>query len=392
MNRPRLRVADVFKAHWQEYDRTLRIAPQQARAVRHILSCRTAQLGGHLYRCEECGSEVPVYNSCLDRHCPTCQTAKKQEWLEARQGELLPVQYFHTVFTLPHHQLNRLVNANRELLLNELFAVAAWVLQSFAADPQWRLEGLMGFIAVLHTWNQLISEHFHLHCIVPGGVWREDSKEWIHCRRNFLFGKQPLADAFRNRYCKRLKALRRQGKLFFTGPAAELAEQSQWDKFIAELENIRWSVWPKPTAVGPTQALDYLGRYTYRVAISDYRILKLENGRVTFSWRDRSEANKLKTRELPAQEFIKRFLYHILPRGFQKIRYYGWLSPRKKKKLLPLIRQALNASEPPPPMKETTAERILRLTGVDIRKCPHCNKPALVYVADIPPTQSRAPP
>lgn len=184
----------------------------------------------------------------------------------------------------------------------------------------------------------------------------------------------------------------------FVGPAAELAEQTKWDAFIAELQNVRWAVWPRPTAcpersrraAGPARALDYLGRYAYRVAISDYRILKLENGRVTFSWRDRSDANKLKTSELPAQEFITRFLYHILPPGFQKIRYYGWLSPTKK--LFPLIRKALNVPEPPPPPKETSAERILRLTGVDIRRRPNCGKPSLVYIAEIPPRESRAPP
>lgn len=391
MNHPRLRVADVFRERWQKYDRNYSISPLQAKAVRHILDCRTAELGGHLYQCRCCNSEVPVYNSCLDRHCPTCQTVRKLEWLEARQAELLPVQYFHTVFTLPHGQLTGLVDANRELLLDELFTVSAWVLQRFAADPQWRLEGLMGFVALLHTWNQLISKHFHLHCIVPGGVWREQTGEWIPCRTNYLFRKSSLADAFRNRYCKRLKALRRQGRLRFTGSAAELTDPARWDAFIAELENIKWNVWPKPTAARPAQALDYLGRYAYRVAISDHRILKLAGGRVTFSWRDRSDNNKLRTRELPADEFIKRFLYHILPKGFQKIRYYGWLSPVKKKKLLPLIRQALNVPEPVVlPRKETTAERILRLTGVDIRQCPNCGKSALVHIGEIPRT--RAPP
>ena len=385
-----LRVADVLRKHWSEYDRTHRVVPQAVQAVRHIISCRSAELGGHLYECEACGSQIPVYNSCLDRHCPTCQTVRKQEWLQARQAELLPVQYFHTVFTLPH-RLNPLVDANRELLLDELFTTAAWVLQSFAADPQWRLEGLLGFIAVLHTWNQLIGKHFHLHCIVPGGVWRQDSKEWVPCRRNYLFKKSSLAEAFGNRYCKRLRALRRQGKLFFTGPATDLADQTRWNAFMAELQSIQWAVWPKPTAADPAQALDYLGRYAYRVAISDHRILKLREANVTFSWRDRSEDNKLKTKELPAEEFINRFLYHILPPGFQKIRYYGWLSPTKKKHLLPAIRETLNCPQPPLPSKnETTAERILRLTGVDIRKCPCCGKPALVYVGQLPRT--RAPP
>lgn len=392
MSSPRLRVADVFRERWREFDRSHAVSPQQAWTARHIVRCRTAELGGHLYRCEACGSEIPVYNSCLDRHCPTCQTVRKQEWLEARKAELLPVQYFHSVFTLPH-RINPLVDANRELLLDELFTTTAWVLQSFAADPQWRLEGQLGFVALLHTWNQLIQEHFHLHCIVPGGVWREDSKEWVRCRANFLFGKQPLADAFRNRYIRRLAALRRQGKLRFTGSAAELTDEGCWNAFIAELKKASWVVWPKPTAAGPDQALDYLGRYTHRVAISDHRILELRHGNVTFSWRDRSDGNKLKTAQVSAEEFIKRFLYHVLPRGFQKIRYYGWLSPTKRGKLLPLIRQALDVPQPvTAPREEAPTERILRLTGVDVRKCPCCGKSALVYLAEIIPKNTRAPP
>jgi hypothetical protein len=393
-----LRVADVFRQHWREVDRTQAIAPQAAKAARHIVQCRTRELGGHLYQCERCGSRLPVYNSCLDRHCPTCQTVRKQEWLQARQAELVPAQYFHTVFTLPH-RLNALVDGNRRALLNELFAVSAWVLRRFARDPRWRLCGDLGFIALLHTWNQRLDRHFHLHCIVPGGVWRaaakpsggdgrEDPGQWIACRGNFLFRKSSLADAFRNRYCKRLRALRRRDKLAFTGAASELADPERWERFIAELQTLRWVVWPKPTAAGPEKALDYLGRYAYRVAISDHRLLKLQDGRVTFSWRDRADGNRLKTAQLPAAGFIRRFLHHVLPSGFQKIRYYGWLSPTKRNKLLPPIREALHAPPPAPPPPETAPERILRMTGVDVRKCPCCGKSALVPVAEIP----RAPP
>lgn len=384
-----VRVADVFRKHWREYDRTHRVVPQAAKAAGHIMQCRSAELGGHLYECESCGSKVPVYNSCLDRHCPTCQTVRKQQWLQARQTELLPVQYFHCVFTLPH-KLNGLVDANRELLLDELFTSVGWVLQSFASDPQWRLEGLMGFIAVLHTWNQKLMGHYHLHCIIPGGVWREDPEEWIACRKNYLFGKSALAAAFRNRYCKRLKALRRLGKLSFSGMATELADPEQWNLFVSGLEHLKWAVWPKPTAENPAQALDYLGRYTHRVAMSDHRIIKLESGAVTFSWRDRSDGNKLKTCQLPAAEFIRRFLYHVLPSGFQKIRYYGWLSPTKKKTVLPAIRRTLDVAPPSPAPKESTPELILRLTGVDVRKCPCCGKSALTCVARI--SRKRAPP
>jgi len=384
-------VADVFRAHWAEYDRTHAIAPHQAQAVRHILSCRTAALGGHLYRCEGCGSELPVYNSCLDRHCPTCQTAAKEEWLTDRRAELLPVQYFHTVFTVPH-RLNPLIDANRALLLGELFSVVNWVLQRFAADPQWHLQGQLGFMAVLHTWTQLLTEHFHLHCVIPGGVWQPETSRWVPCRARFLFGKQPLCDAFRNRFLKRLGALRKAGKLAYTGGAAELADAAAWDALIAALAGKGWVAEVRPTAAGPEQALDYLGRYVHRVAIGDHRVLALEDGRVRFSYRDRRDGDRQKVKDIPAADFIQRFLYHILPEHFVKIRYYGWLAPTRKQEALAAIRTALGAAPPPPHPEETPAERILRLTGVDVRRCPHCQAPSLVYVGRLAPTSARRPP
>ena len=386
-----LRVADVIGSCWEAYNRAHRLPPHVVKAVRHILECRTAALGGHLYRCERCGSELPLYNSCLDRHCPTCQTVKKQDWLQQRRAELLPVQYFHSVFTLPHG-LNGLVEANRRLLLDELFSVVNWLLQRFAADPRWRLQGQLGFLALLHTWNQRLGTHFHLHCIVPGGVWREASGQWVGCRRNFLFGKQALADAFRNRYLHRLVALRKQGKLLFSGPAAELADAVAWHELLSKLAGKRWAVWPKPTAAGAEQALDYLGRYAYRVAISDHRIRAIANGAVSFSWCDRTQGHELRTHTLPVAEFLARFLVHILPEGFHKIRFYGWLSPSKKKASLAAIREALGAPQPDRPSQESTAERVLRLTGVDIRQCPHCGQSVLVYVGKLPPACPRAPP
>jgi hypothetical protein len=387
----RLQVADVFRAHGAEYDRIRKIAPHQAKAVRHILACRTAALGGHLHRCENCGSELPVYNSCLDRHCPTCQVAAKEEWLADRRAELLPVEYFHTVFTVPH-LLNPLIDANRELLLGEFFAVVHWVLQSFADDPKWRLQGQLGYLAVLHTWTQLLTEHFHVHCVIPGGVWRADAGHWVPMREGFLFGKQPLCDAFRNRFLKRLEALRKAGRLCYGGGAAGLAETAAWDGFIAALKAKGWVVEARPTAAGPEQALEYLARYVYRVAIGDHRILALQDGRVHFAYRDRRDGDRQKVKELPAAEFIQRFLYHILPDHFVKIRYYGWLAPARKQETLAAIRTALGAAPPTPQPEETPAERILRLTGVDVRRCPHCEASALVYVGRLEPTSARGPP
>lgn len=385
-----LRVAEVIRSCWDAYNRANRLPPHVVKAVRHILQCRTASLGGHIYRCDQCGREVPLYNSCQDRHCPTCQTSAKEKWLSKRREELLPVQYFHSVFTLPH-SLNGLVDANRRLLLNELFSTVNWVLRAFAHDPQWRLEGELGFVAVLHTWTQRMQRHFHLHCIVPGGVWREATGEWIHCRSRWLFRKQSLATAFRNRYLKRLCALRRRGKLHFSGAAAPLATEQHWNELIDQLANTDWIVYPKPAPDGPETALDYLGRYTHKVAISDHRLVSLRKGVVTYTWRDRNDSNKVKTGHLSVEEFTKRFCYHILFKGFQKIRYYGWLSAAKRKHTLPAIRAALNISPPVPEPKQSLAERILQQTGIDITLCPHCGKGHLSNAGIVIPTQ-RGPP
>jgi hypothetical protein len=382
MQTGRLRVADVFRAGWEEYNRTRRIGPHQRRAVRHILACRTAALGGHLYRCEGCGSELPVYNSCHSRHCPTCQTSAKEKWLTQRHTELLPVRYFHVVFTLPH-ELNGLVDANRQLLLGELFAVVAWVLERFAADPRWRLEGQIGAIAVLHTWTQRLQEHFHIHCIIPGGVWQPQRQRWVHCRRRWLFRKDSLTKAFRNRFLSRLAQLRLAARLQFTGTAASLSEGVRWRALIHGLAQVKWVVYPKAAAGGPDQVLDYLGRYTHRVAISDHRLLSLQapsagsgqDGQVTYTWRDRADGNSVKTDTITVQEFIHRFLYHVLPDGFQKIRYYGWLASAHKKTLLPAIRAALQAQAPPPSDRQPP---VASIRGLSDRCCPICGQARLV--------------
>jgi len=396
-----LRVADVIRSRWEKYNGANRLPPHVVKAMRHVQDCRTKALGGHIHECDRCGSEVPMYNSCQDRHCPTCQTSAKEKWLSKRRQELIPVQYFHSVFTLPHG-LNDLVDANRRLLLGELFTAVNWVLQAFARDPQWRLRGQLGFLAVLHTWTQRLRRHFHVHCIVPGGVWREQTGEWVPCRGRWLFRKASLAAAFRNRYLKRLRALRRRGKLRFTGAAATLAEDARWDALIAKLKTTDWIVYPKPAPAGPETALDYLGRYSHKVAISDHRIVSLKNGIVTYTWRDRSsprgyapasrdDDNKQKLDRLPVEEFTKRFCYHILPPGFQNIRYYGWLSAAKRKDALPAIRAILNASAPESEPEQPLAERILQRTGIDITLCPRCGQGHLHQTGRIIPPQ-RGPP
>jgi len=381
---PPHRVAEVFRDGWEAYNNAHSMSPEQAAVARNIMSCRTAPLGGHLYRCDGCGSEVPVYNSCRDRHCPTCQTLRKQRWLGKRRREVLPVPYFHVVFTLPH-ALNTLIAANPATLLDELFSTANWVLQSFASDPQWKLRGRLGFIAVLHTWTQQMKLHYHLHCLVAGGGWDADAKAWRGASGRFLFCKDALTACFRARFIRRLERLREREKLLFGDAASGLAEPAAWDAMIRRLWNVKWVVYPKATSGTPEQTLDYLGRYTYRVAVSDHRILDIRDGEVTVAWRDRADGNAQKTMPLTCGEFIGRFLLHVLPKGFQKVRAYGWLSPKTKALSLAAIRGALGA-EPPasPPEGETAPEQILRLTGVDVTLCPACKAGRLVCAGLLP--------
>jgi hypothetical protein len=353
----------------------------------HLRDCRSAALGGHLHRCDRCGGEVPVYNSCRDRHCPTCQTIRKQQWLECRQAELLPVPYFHVVFTLPH-TLNTLIRANPARLLGELFGVVAWVLQKFAADPQWKLQGQLGFIAVLHTWTQKLLLHYHLHCLIPGGAWDAGTQTWRTANPKYLFGKDALAQAFQARFIKRLQSLRKAGRLCFTGEASALADDGAWSAWITTLWKTSWVVYPKATAHKSDRALDYLGRYTHRVAIGNHRLRSLQDARLTFDWRDRADGSRSKQLTLPVHEFIARFMLHILPHGFTKVRAYGWLSGRNKTAILKAIRAQLNVAPPPPPVEESTAARIQRLTGVDVMRCPCCKTGQLLPVAILPPSRA----
>jgi hypothetical protein len=386
------RAADALRAGWNGYRRANPVTPHVHKAVTHILQCRTRSLGGHIHRCDRCGSEVPVYNSCRDRRCPTCQTAAKEKWLDERLGELLPAAYFHLVFTLPH-DLNPLIAANRREVIAEFFSTVNWVLQKFAADPQWKLEGQLGYVAVLHTWTQKLLPHYHIHCLVPGGAWNEERGEWRGAHPKYLFGKDALCAAFRARFIRRLESLRRRGKLKYTGAAAKWEDAEQWDRLIDRLRGVKWVVYPKATSSGPEKVLEYLGRYTHRVAISDRRILDVSDGKVTFTWRDRSDGNIQKECTLPVEQFTARFVHHILPPGFRKIRYMGFLSSRGKAGRLGKIRAALKTEPPENPHKdETLRERILRRTGSDITLCPFCEKGHMERTGvEIPPETCRPP-
>lgn len=350
--------------------------------MRAIERCRTPVLGGHLERCDRCAFERPAYNSCRNRHCPKCQGLDTARWLQARQAEILPVGYFHVVFTIPH-ELNALILANKPVLLKILFDAVAQTLLAFGRN---NLGGKTGFIAVLHTWDQKLNAHFHLHCLVPAGALSENGDRWISAPENFLFPVHALRAVFRGKYIDFLRHAFAAGRLVFPGQAAAFQTQAGFDGLLAQLYKNPWVVYAKPPFGGPEKVLDYLGRYTHRVAISNNRILNLEYGIVTFSWRDRRDGNKRKLMSLPAEEFIRRFLLHSLPSGFVRIRHFGFLANRSKKHDLPLCRRLLGLDpHPPQPEQKSDEELLLELTGQDCSRCPVCKQGAMRIVAELPP-------
>ena len=369
-----IEVSDIFCRHGDQYCQNHRISPEQLKVLNMIKICRTSALGGHLEQCDGCGFLRPAYNSCRNRHCPKCQSLAKEKWLNERRSELLPCSYFHLVFTLPHEP-NAMIMGNKRVLLALLFKTAADVLARFAKDRKWRLGGKPGFIAVLHTWSQTLIDHFHLHCLVPAGVLAFDDSCWIQARKKYLFRNKALAKAFKHRYIKQLVGLYEAGKLKFTGQTQTIAEPNAFGRMIRALRKKNWIVYAKPPFAGPQQVLDYLGRYTHRVAISNNRIKSLQKGRVTFTYRDRADKDKQKLMSLEATEFIRRFLLHVLPDRFVKIRYFGFLAHRNKKRCIALIRKLIDPEAMPiAKIEETAVEMMMRLTGIDITCCPHCKK------------------
>lgn len=369
-----IEVADIFKLYGEPYCKTYPMSPQQRKVFNLIKVCRTSLMGGHMQHCGHCGYQQPAYNSCRNRHCPKCQSSAKQKWLNARSAELLPCGYFHLVFTLPH-SLNKLIMVNKILLLGLLFSQVNEVLQGFAKDPQWRLSGKIGFLAVLHTWSQTLMDHFHLHCLVPAGVLRVDPQRWIAARSKYLFRSKSLSKAFKQGYIKKLCALYQADQLIMPSGPAKPDSAQQFGKIVADLKDRNWVVYAKRPFTGPQQVLDYLGRYTHRVAISNYRIISMENGRVAFTYRDRSDEDQVKLMRLEAPEFIRRFLLHVLPDGFVKIRYFGYMAHRNRKKSIALIRRLCALSSQNVEIRqETVAQMMLRVTGIDITLCPRCGK------------------
>jgi hypothetical protein len=308
----------------------------------------------------------------------------KERWLNDRKAELLPCSYFHNVFTLPH-ELNPLILINMNVMLTLFFSAAKETLQAFAKDPQWRLIGQLGFISVLHTWNQKLMDHFHLHCIIPAGALSFDKKKWTPAREKYLFKVQSLAKDFKKRYLQKLQKAYDQEKLCFAKNARAFADRQNFMLLIKTLWDKQWITYLKQPFGGPEQVLEYLGRYTHRVGITNNRILSIEKGEVTFSYRDRADDNKVKEMPLKAHEFIRRFLLHILPKGFMKIRYFGFWAHTNKKISIPLLRQLINPdAQIAEKLTETVKEMMLRLTGIDISLCPKCGKGKMVYMGALP--------
>jgi Putative transposase/Transposase zinc-binding domain len=379
-SRARCELADVFREYGEEYRRNHSLPVSHLKVMRAVERCRTAALGGHMQQCDSCGFERPAYNSCRNRHCPKCQSLAKLKWLDKQKSELLPVGYFHLVFTLPH-ELNGLILTNKKILLGHLFKAVGETLVDFGRT---RLGGQIGFITVLHTWDQTLLDHFHLHCLLPAGAVSYDQKRWSPARKNFLFPVKALSVVFCGKFLDLLETAFAQNKLLFVGQSASLVDRGAFQLLINTLRKKPWIVYAKKPFGSPVHVLDYLGRYTHRVALSNDRIVSTCNRDVTFSYRDRKNEDRQKTMTLDAHEFIRRFLLHVIPKGFVRVRHFGFLA-NNSKSLLSKCRQLLDLDPTVPKLSQRSVhEMMLQLTGIDISRCPLCQKGTLVFVAGLP--------
>jgi len=378
----RVGLAEVLRRHGPAYLAAHPLSVAKARVWRAILACRTAALGGQVQTCEACGTTRHVYHSCRNRHCPLCQTRAKEAWLAARQREVLPVPYFHLVFTLPH-DLNGLIGQCPRALYGMLFGAVSATLTEFAANPRW-LGGVPAFSLVLHTWKQDLGRHVHIHALVPGGALKATG-EWVAATPGFLFPITALSSVFRGKFVAALKLAHQGGKL----QGATLLAGHPWRELLARLYAHDWVVYAKHSLGGPEQVLDYLGRYTHRVAISNERILGMDADTVRLRVRDSAHANRRRTLKLPAQTFIERFLLHVLPKGFKRIRHYGLLGPAAKAAKLAQARAALSAPVPDPRVVESVEAFMHRIDRHEWSRCPHCGKGQFVPTAPIAPAPVR---
>jgi len=379
-------LADILRTHAPVYRLSHTLSAVQEQALRDIIQCRTAALGGHLFRCDHCAYERPEYNCCGNRSCPKCQTRRKEQWLEARRAELLPVEYFHLVFTLDH-RINPLAIGRPRLIYGLLLRRAADTLLAFARNPKW-LGATPGILMFLHTWGQKLDLHIHAHCIVTGGGLTEEGA-WRSAKPRFLFPVHALSKVFRAKF---LDSLRRA----LANNEVRLPETDAGPEPIGDFINVckqhDWTVYAKGSYAKPEGILEYLGRYTFKTAIGNERLVDQNHEQVRFRYRDYADGNKRKVLPLEPQEFIRRFMLHILPKRFMRVRAYGLLANRDRKKRLEKARAALGQFEAPVPKKKSESAEafMLRVAGVDIRLCPRCRKGRMREVAELPPV--RAPP
>lgn len=353
--------------------------------------CRTSALGGHLYRCSDCGYEQPRYNSCGNRHCPNCQVKARETWLAKQEADLLAVPYFHLVFTLPA-ELQSLLLQNKHAGYNLLFQCAAETLLKFGRDRRHGLQGQLGFTAVLHTWNQTLGPHAHLHVLIPAGALSNNKATFTQLSNPaWLFPVKALSKVFRAMYLKRLEAVRAKGQLTFHGQLSSWQDAKVFADRLQPLYEKDWVVYAKRPFGGPQQVLNYLGRYTHRVAIANTRILEVTDKQVQFSYRDRKDTAKKKTMTLHGEEFLRRFFLHVLPKGFTRIRHYGFLGNAVRKTNLPLIRNLIGQPAPDP-VEETPVERIARVYDIDLNACPNCRTGRMQHACRLPRPHCNDPP
>jgi hypothetical protein len=390
MPRGAAEVADVFRrygdAYRQQHGASLSTA--QRRVMTAIEQCRTAALGGHVEQCDTCGHQRISYNSCRNRHCPKCQSLARAEWLEDRRSELLTTRYFHVVFTVPQ-EIAAIAHYNKRPVYNILFSAAAETLRRIAADPK-HLGAELGFFAVLHTWGQTLLHHPHLHCVVAGGGLSADGSRWIACRPNFFLPVRVLARLFRRLFLAFLEKAFDAKKLTFYGHLQPLRDRPAFQRHLAPARKAEWCVYAKPPFAGPEQVLAYVARYTHRVAISNNRLLAIDESKVRFHWKDYRNANQQKTMTLAANEFIRRFLLHVLPDGFQRIRYYGFLANRYREQKLARCRQLLAMPEPVLPDDQAAADyrdQYQKLTGTSLSECPACQRGCMVLIEVLKPAK-----
>src|SRR5271166_5018889 len=373
MCRPPLEVADLIRAAGAAFIERSRqwIGWKHVKVLLAIARCRTAALGGHLDQCTRCGHRATIsYNSCRNRHCPKCQTAARERWIAARQQELLPTRYVHVVFTLPGG-LAPLTLQNKKVVYDLLFRASAETLLEIARDPK-HLGAEIGFFSVLHTWNQKLSLHPHVHCVIPAGGLSPDGTRWIQTRHAFFLPVKVLSRVFHGKFAAGLQRAFQDGQLNFHGDLAWLAQPKTFAAWRRLLFRKDWVVYAKPPFGGPEHVLQYLGRYTHRVAISNHRLVSLADGQVTFRWRDSAHHNEQKLLTLSLDEFLRRFLLHVLPKGFVRIRYFGLLANRRRTTLLPLCFHRLGSAPPSQPEPSSTND------ASPLRLCPKCGGPMRV--------------